>query len=646
MQFAQISVVSGIQEELIELVKKKLLESIELQQFIVGRDIEFQEKYIASLTDGLSRYNNHNELEEIRNEKLSSEERHFELESARNKLNGLRIQNSNFGRREQKVCSFLSSGFEQVRILSSTAAHDEIRYKVNNASWICSINNSLALQKIKLICEKFIELKKKVEITFWSSEIVTLLEKLDQQQKNVAFGMIIEIATWEYENSNNRNLLKLINALLDNDETKKEVLVNCENLFSVETPQIEKCLANLNILVALLLNISLENRIYKEKLEQSICQLIARIFGNRKFRSSHMMSIIEVLETVERKFGRFSGKFDNMLSLLESRSHMLERSEQHRVINLIRSRSSHSPIPPEILASAYSSGASIRNVTVIEHSQSAPNYFPHRTRDEIKREVQMEYERRWRIEEEERLEEIRRKKEEERKKKEEEDEKRRKAEESERVRKLKEEEKRKRVLEEEMEMKRKNEEAKIKLEAEMREKAEQAEIKRREEKSRALKKLQKEETNKMEQMNNCTFLQNVPLFRHLHPSGSYSERMLDGKVIGLYYSGYWCQPSRDFTPILAQFYSQVDKNFEILFISSDRSEQEMNYYLQSSHGDWFHLPFDSPISKHLQQFNTKNAIPTLIIIKPNGTVITVDGRDQVSSFLNNPQALVNHWKSV
>lgn len=64
-------------------------------------------------------------------------------------------------------------------------------------------------------------------------------------------------ATWEYENSNNRNLLKLINALLDNDETKKEVLVNCENLFSVETPQIEKCLANLNILVALLLNISL-----------------------------------------------------------------------------------------------------------------------------------------------------------------------------------------------------------------------------------------------------------------------------------------------------------------------------------------------------------------------------------------------------
>ncbi|UMM11898.1 hypothetical protein L5515_000945 [Caenorhabditis briggsae] len=56
----------NIQEEIMEFIKKKLLDSIELQQFLVSREIDFHEKYIDSLAnrDDHRNYNNHNDLEE------------------------------------------------------------------------------------------------------------------------------------------------------------------------------------------------------------------------------------------------------------------------------------------------------------------------------------------------------------------------------------------------------------------------------------------------------------------------------------------------------------------------------------------------------------------------------------------------------
>lgn len=50
---------------------------------------------------------------------------------------------------------------------------------------------------------------------------------------------------------------------------------------------------------------------------------------------------------------------------------------------------------------------------------------------------------------------------------------------------------------------------------------------------------------------------------------------LRGKVaVGLFFSGHWCPPSREFTPRLIAAYNQWAraKNFEIIFISSDRTQ--------------------------------------------------------------------------
>jgi len=42
----------------------------------------------------------------------------------------------------------------------------------------------------------------------------------------------------------------------------------------------------------------------------------------------------------------------------------------------------------------------------------------------------------------------------------------------------------------------------------------------------------------------------------------------------IYFSAHWCPPCRSFTPQLADAYEKCmgDKNFEIIFLSSDRDE--------------------------------------------------------------------------
>lgn len=327
------------------------------------------------------------------------------------------------------------------------------------------------------------------------------------------------------------------------------------------------------------------------------------------------------------------------------------RPEQERVSKWIKSLSLRSSI------SEFSSEHSHSTVTVIEHSEKTY---------ELEQNVRIDLEETLKLEK--RIEEVSI---EESKKKQEKLELKQREEEEARIKE--EEEKQRKILEEEARKKQEEEEARLKAEEELkiyeeekrkkeleeeRKKKEELEIKRKAEEEKKKKALeeekkrkiaeekarQKQEKERKKQANKCTFLQNFTFIRHQHPSQTYNERVLDGKVVGLYFSAHWCPPSRDFTPVLAQFYSQVEDNFEILFVSSDNNTQEMNFYLQNFHGDWFHLPLN--LCNSMKHRNTKNHIPALIIMKPDGTVITDDGRNLVSQWINDPKALVNHWKAM
>ena len=94
-----------------------------------------------------------------------------------------------------------------------------------------------------------------------------------------------------------------------------------------------------------------------------------------------------------------------------------------------------------------------------------------------------------------------------------------------------------------------------------------------------------------------------------------SQVLKSVRLIGLYFSAHWCGPCRSFTPKLSQFYKicrqELKLPIEIIFVSSDRSEQEFQQYFNSSM-PWYAIPFQS--ANRPKQFFTVRGIPSLIIL--------------------------------
>ncbi|XP_068609475.1 nucleoredoxin-like protein 2 [Brachionichthys hirsutus] len=113
------------------------------------------------------------------------------------------------------------------------------------------------------------------------------------------------------------------------------------------------------------------------------------------------------------------------------------------------------------------------------------------------------------------------------------------------------------------------------------------------------------------------------------------EEALGNKVVGIYFSAGWCPPCRDFTPVLCDFYTdlmeerETPAQFEIVFISSDKSSDDMVEYYHALHGDWLALPWADGYKHVLKERFTITAVPKLVIVKQNGDLITDKGRKQI-----------------
>lgn len=69
-----------------------------------------------------------------------------------------------------------------------------------------------------------------------------------------------------------------------------------------------------------------------------------------------------------------------------------------------------------------------------------------------------------------------------------------------------------------------------------------------------------------------------------------------GKMVGLYYSAYWCPPCIEITKKVVRWYekiqgsSDVAKNLEIVFVSFDRDEDEYNRHFDKM--PWLAVPYE------------------------------------------------------
>nr|AZL94448.1 transposase [Nephromyces sp. MMRI]AZL94449.1 transposase [Nephromyces sp. MMRI] len=111
---------------------------------------------------------------------------------------------------------------------------------------------------------------------------------------------------------------------------------------------------------------------------------------------------------------------------------------------------------------------------------------------------------------------------------------------------------------------------------------------------------------------------------------------ITAEVIGIYFSAHWCPGCKTFTPILSNVYNTAqksNKSFEIIYVSHDRSSAQFEEYYKTM--PWLALPFDSTLKSILSSKHQIKGIPTLILTKRDGTIISNNKKDVLDpSFIN------------
>lgn len=124
----------------------------------------------------------------------------------------------------------------------------------------------------------------------------------------------------------------------------------------------------------------------------------------------------------------------------------------------------------------------------------------------------------------------------------------------------------------------------------------------------------------------------------VHPS------TLSNKTVAVYFSAYWCPPCRAFTPVLVEFYNKLKadkKPFEIVFVSGDENKPAMETYMKDMKMPWPAVPYDSPKTGQLKTRFGIFGFPFMIVLRPDGTLITRDGVRDVAQF---GESAFDKWK--
>jgi len=110
------------------------------------------------------------------------------------------------------------------------------------------------------------------------------------------------------------------------------------------------------------------------------------------------------------------------------------------------------------------------------------------------------------------------------------------------------------------------------------------------------------------------------------PKGHLAEK----KVIAFYYSAHWCPPCRAFTPGLAKEYAKLSAahpEFELIFVSSDRSEADMEEYMAWGSMNYPALDFGAKERNKTVSGLAARGIPYLVVVDADGNELAGKGSE-------------------
>ena len=103
------------------------------------------------------------------------------------------------------------------------------------------------------------------------------------------------------------------------------------------------------------------------------------------------------------------------------------------------------------------------------------------------------------------------------------------------------------------------------------------------------------------------------------------ESLEKKKLIAFYFSAHWCGPCRKFTPQLVEYYNRVaaqHPEFEIIFVSRDRSAFGFETYLKETQMPWPAIDFQKVGGKAEIGKYAGSGIPDLELIDATGKVLS------------------------
>jgi nucleoredoxin len=104
----------------------------------------------------------------------------------------------------------------------------------------------------------------------------------------------------------------------------------------------------------------------------------------------------------------------------------------------------------------------------------------------------------------------------------------------------------------------------------------------------------------------------------------YEEELASKQIFGLYFSAHWCGPCRKFTPQLVAYYNQISRDhpeFEIIFVSADKSADAMATYMRESGMPWPAIEYNKLANVPALQKYAGKGIPDLVIVDASGKVL-------------------------
>ena len=114
------------------------------------------------------------------------------------------------------------------------------------------------------------------------------------------------------------------------------------------------------------------------------------------------------------------------------------------------------------------------------------------------------------------------------------------------------------------------------------------------------------------------------------------------RFVGIYFGACWAAPCQEFDPMLVEFYNkvnQVNKQIEIIYVSSDEDASQFNAML--SKFPFLSIPYNDARLMELKAMYAITAVPVLVIIRKDGTVVTTNGRNDIYQF---EEDAIDHWE--